>query len=163
MRGKGSLFFVNASAAKQHRSFMKMFSLSSVLLLACVAVATMVAGCGTTSPSPVDPCSNTTITIGRFTNGSPVSPGQGQVWTTYFAATVLPSTATVYVVDLNIAAGCKAPWIAVSGDTSAVQLSPASGLGQGQVELFTPANTGAQRSTRVTIAGQTATITQGGR
>jgi hypothetical protein len=35
--------------------------------------------------------------------------------------------------------------------------------GRSQVELFMPANTGAQRSTLVTIAGQTASITQAGR
>jgi hypothetical protein len=129
----------------------------------CVAGAAILSGCGTTGPSPVDPCSNTSITIGLPSNNSPASPGQGQVWTSYFAATVLPSTATVYIVDLNIAAACKAPWLAVSADTSAVQLSPASGIGRHQVELFMPTNTGAQRSTLVTIAGQTATIKQSGR
>ena len=63
-------------------------------------------------------------------------------------ATVLPAQPSVYVVDINFApAGCLATWTAVSADTSAVQLSPASGSGRSQVELFMPANTGAQRST----------------
>ena len=85
------------------------------------------------------------------------------VWTAYFQATVLPAQPSVYVVDINFApAGCMATWRAVSADTAAVQLSPASGSGPSQVELFMPANTGAQRSTLVTIAGQTASIIQRG-
>lgn len=130
-----------------------------------MALALTLAGCGSddpTSPTPVT-CSNTAITIGAFTNGAPLSPGQGLVWTTHFAASVLPAQASVYVVDLNFTpAGCVASWTAVSADTSAVQLSPASGSGKSQVELFMPANNGAQRSTLVTIAGQTAVITQRG-
>jgi hypothetical protein len=86
------------------------------------------------------------------------------VWTSYFQSTVLPAQSSVYVVDINSApAGCLTTWTAVSADTSAVQLSPASGTGRSQVELFMPANTGAQRSTLVTIAGQTASVTQAGR
>ena len=86
------------------------------------------------------------------------------VWTSYFQSTVLPAQSSVYVVDLNFTpAGCVTTWTAVSADTSAVQLSPAVGNGRSQVELFMPANTGAQRSTPVTIAGQTASITQAGR
>jgi hypothetical protein len=86
------------------------------------------------------------------------------VWSSHFGATILPAEPSVYVVDLNFApAGCLATWTAVSADTSAVQLSPASGSGRSQVELFMPADTGAQRSTLVTIAGQTASITQRGR
>jgi hypothetical protein len=83
------------------------------------------------------------------------------VWTSYFQATVLPAQSSVYVVDINSAPiGCLTTWTAVSADTAAVQVSPASGTGRGQVELFMPANPGEQRSTLVTIAGQTATITQ---
>jgi hypothetical protein len=94
---------------------------------------------------------------------APPTPGQGMVWTTYFAATILPSQATAYVVDVNAApSGCLTSWTAVSANTSAVQLSPAGGSGRGQVELFMPANLGAQRSD-VTIAGQRATIVQAGR
>ena len=126
----------------------------------------MLSGCGSstnpTSPTTVG-CS-TAITIGMFTNGAPPSPGQGMVWTSYFQATVLPAQASVYVVDLNATpAGCLTAWTAVSANTAAVQLSPASGTGRSQVELFMPANAGEQRSTLVTIAGQTATITQAGR
>jgi hypothetical protein len=109
-------------------------------------------------------CTDAVITIGVFPNGAPASPGQGMVWTAYFETTVLPAEPSVYVVDLNFApAGCFASWTAVSADTSAVQLSPASGSGRSQVELFMPANTAAQRSTLVTIAGRTASITQRGR
>jgi hypothetical protein len=125
----------------------------------------MLSGCGKepTSPTPIA-CSAASITIGVFLNGSPPSPGQGMVWTSYFGATVLPAQPSVYAVDLNFApAGCLVTWTAVSADTSAVQLSPASGSGRSKVELFMPANTGAQRSTLVTIAGQTASITQSGR
>jgi hypothetical protein len=89
------------------------------------------------------------------------------LWTSYFLATVLPAQPSVYVVDINASpAGClpsETTWTAVSANTSAVQLSPASGSGRSQLELFMPANTGAQRSTLVTIAGQTASITQAGR
>ena len=131
----------------------------------CVAFAAMLSGCGNpTSPTPIVACGAAVITIGVFSNGAPASPGQGMVWTSHFEATVLPAQASVYVVDINFApAGCLATWTAVSADTSAVQLSPASGSGRSQVELFMPANTGAQRSTLVTIAGQTASITQRGR
>jgi len=134
-----------------------------VRISVCIAFAAMLSGCGATSPTPVGACSNTVITIGVFSNGAPASPGQGMVWTSHFAATVLPAQASVYVVDINPApAGCMASWTAVSADTSAVQVSPASGSGRSQVELFMPANSGAQRSTLVTIAGQTASITQSG-
>jgi len=86
------------------------------------------------------------------------------VWTSYFQATVLPAQSSVYVVDINSApAGCLTTWTAVSANTFAVQLSPASGTGNRQVELFMPPNTGSQRSTLVTIAGQTGSITQAGR
>ena len=131
-----------------------------------VAFALTVAGCDSSDPTSPTPtaCSATAITIGRFTNGAPASPGQGMVWTSYFESTSLSADASVYIVDLNFSpSGCVANWTAVSADTSAVQLSPAAGTGRGQVELFMPPNNGAQRSTRVTIAGQTATITQRGR
>ena len=86
------------------------------------------------------------------------------VWTSYFQATVLPAQTSVYIVDINSApAGCLTTWTAVSANTAAVQLSPASGTGRSQVELFMPANTDAQRSTLVTIAGQAASITEAGR
>jgi hypothetical protein len=140
-----------------------------VRILVCVAFAAMLSGCGKdadpTSPTPIVACSSSVITIGVFPNGSPASPGQGMAWTTYFGATVLGAQPSVYVVDINFApAGClPTTWTAVSGDTSAVQLSPASGSGRSQVELFMPANAGAQRSTLVTIAGQTASVTQSGR
>jgi predicted flavoprotein YhiN len=137
-----------------------------VRICVCAAFTAMLSGCGTgpTSPTPNVACSAAVITIGVFSNGAPASPGQGMVWTSYFGATVLPAQPSVYVVDLNFApVECLAAWTAVSADTSAVQLSPASGSGRSQVELFMPANTGAQRSTLVTIAGQTASITQRGR
>jgi hypothetical protein len=128
-----------------------------------LALAAMLSGCGS-SAGPTTPTCTVAITIGRFPNGSPASPGQGMVWTSYFQATVLPAQATVYAVDLNFTpAGCLTPWTAVSANTSAVQLSPASGSGRGQVELFMPANSGEQRSTVVTIAGQSATVTQAAR
>ena len=131
-----------------------------------VAAALLTAACNLppTSPTPIVACSDTVITIGVFSNGAPASPGQGMVWTSHFEATVLAAQPSVYVVDINFApAGCLATWTAVSADTSAVQLSPASGSSRSQVELFMPANTGAQRSTLVTIAGQTTSITQRGR
>ena len=134
------------------------------LLISATAIA-MLSGCGSsTNPTgPTPPCS-AAITIGVFSNGAPPSPGQGMIWTSYFQTTVLPAQASVYVVDINSApAGCLTTWTAVSADTSAVQLSPASGTGRSQVELFMPANNGSQRSTLVTIAGQSASITQAGR
>jgi hypothetical protein len=133
----------------------------------CVALVTVLSGCGSsgdpTSPTSPIGCS-TAITIGMFSNSAPASPGQGMVWTSYFQATILPSQASVYVVDINSTpAGCLTTWTAVSANTSAVQLSPTTGTGHSQVELFMPANTGAQRSTLVTIAGQSVSITQAGR
>ena len=133
----------------------------------CVGFAAMLSGCGS-SADPTRPTSPaeciTAITIGTFSNGAPASPGQGMLWTSYFQATILPAQSSVYVVNITSApAGCLTTWTAVSANGAAVQLSPASGTDRGQVELFMPANTGAQRSTLVTIAGQTATITQAGR
>jgi hypothetical protein len=86
------------------------------------------------------------------------------VWTAYFQSTVLPAQSSVWIVDIKGApTGCVvAAWTAVSNNTAAVQVSPASGTGD-QVELFMPPNTGDQRTTLVTIAGQTATVTQAGR
>src|SRR3954470_4022535 len=137
-----------------------------IRILIGVAFAAMLSGCGSSDPtSPTSPigCSPV-ITIGIFSNGAPPSPGQRLVVGAYFQATVLPAQASVYVVDINSTpAGCLGAWTAVSADTSAVQLSPASGTGRSQVELFMPANTGAQRSTLVTIAGQVGSITQAGR
>lgn len=137
-----------------------------VRISVCVAFAAMLSGCDAdpTSPTPIVACTDAVITIGVFPNGAPPSPGQGMAWTSYFESTVLPVQASVYVVDVNFApAGCLTNWTAVSADTSAVQLSPASGSGRSQVELFMPGNTDAQRSTLVTIAGRTASITQSGR
>ena len=132
-----------------------------------LALAAMLSSCGSsagpTGPTPPVGCS-VAITIGMFQNGAPASPGQGMAWRSYFQATVLPAQPSVYVVDINSApAGCLTTWTAVSANTSAVQLSPASGTGRSQVELFMPGNNGAQRSTLVTIAGQTTSVTQAGR
>ena len=92
------------------------------------------------------------------------SPAQGTRYEFYFSSNLLAPAAAVYLVDVNAAPpGCTTAWTAVSANTGAVQLSPAGGSARGQVELFIPANTGAARSTAVTIAGQAATVTQGGR
>jgi hypothetical protein len=134
-----------------------------IRIAACVGLAAVLSGCDSYT-EPTSPTCSTVITIGLFSNGAPASPGQGMVWTSYFKAAVLPAQPSVYVVDINSApAGCLTTWTAVSANTAAVQLSPASGTGRSQVELFMPANPGEQRSTLVTIAGQTATITQAGR
>ena len=131
-------------------------------LCVCAAFVLTLSSCD--KDVPTSPTCDVAITIGAFSNGAPPTPGQGTPWTSFFAATVLPAQALVYIVDLNFSpSGCLTPWTAVSSDTSAVQVSPASGNGRGQVELFMPANTGAQRSTNVTIAGQTAVVTQSGR
>jgi hypothetical protein len=136
-----------------------------IRLLVCLTFAAMLSGCGSGLATPTSPAGcSPIITIGVFSNGAPASPGQGMAWTSYFQATLLPAAAAVYVVDINsVPAGCLTTWTAVSANTSAVQLSPASGTGRSQVELFMPANTGAQRSTLVTIANQTASVTQAGR
>lgn len=130
------------------------------------ALAAVLTGCGpSAAPAAPRPACSTTITIGRLPNGSPASPGQGPVWTAYFGGTALTAQSSVYVVDISFgSAGCSTAWTASSADTTAVQLSPAIGVGRGQVELFMPDNAGAQpRSTVVTIADQTASITQAGR
>ena len=137
-----------------------------IRICVCVAFAAMLSGCdpATDPTTPTSPIAcRSAITIGVFSNGAPASPGQGMVWTSYFQTTVLPAQASVYVVDINSApAGCLTTWTAVSANTSAVQLSPASGTGRSQVELFMPANASTARSTLVTIAGQAASITQAG-
>jgi len=140
---------------------------SRVLLagLLSIAIAAVGAGCGghsTSITSPADTTCTFTVTMTSFT--STPSPVQGLAYASFFSTKVFPATSDVYLVDVNAGpSGCLTPWTAVSADTSAVQLSPGGGSGRGQVELFMPANTGAQRSTLVTIAGQTATITQAGR
>jgi predicted flavoprotein YhiN len=145
----------------------------------CIVCAAMMSGCGSpagptpstpstpptipTSPTPPVECSSTIITIGRLSNGSAPSPGQGMEWASYFQTTVLPARSAVYFVDINFEpAGCIKSWTVVSADMSAVQLSPRSGAGPSKVELFMPANTGVQRSTMVTIAEQSVSITQAG-
>jgi hypothetical protein len=96
--------------------------------LLLVAAALVGAGCGSSTsptPAPAPAVCTFTITIGMFPIAPP-TPGQGMVWTTYFAATILPSQATVYLVDVNAApSGCLTSWTAVSANTSAVRLSPA--------------------------------------
>ena len=142
----------------------------SRLLVAClldVALAAVCANCGgqstsTTSPSVADTNCTFTVTMTSFT--STPSPVQGLAYASFFSTNVLPPVPAVYLVDVNAAPpGCLTAWTAVSADTSAVQLSPAGGSSRGQVELFVPANTGAARSTAVTIAGQRAMIAQAGR
>jgi hypothetical protein len=145
----------------------------------CLAVAVMLSGCGDrerlppstpvppppTGPTPIVECSGALpITINRSSSLGPIPRAEGMVWTSYFQATLLTAQPAVFIVDLFFEPdGCVAPWTAVSEDTSAVQLSPKSGNGRAQVELFMPLNNGARRTTLVTIAGQTASITQSGR
>ena len=82
----------------------------------------------------------------------------------YFATTLVPSQAIVYIVDVTtVPVGCFTPWTVVPSNINAVNVSPFSGNGRGRVELFMPPNPGAARQTTVTIAGQTAVITQAGR
>lgn len=139
-----------------------------IRIAVCAAIAATLSACGS-STSPIGPtsplpCITATITIGRSSNGAPASPGQGMLWGSYFQTTVLAARSAVYIVDITPApAGCVAtPWTAVSADGAAVQLSPARGTGLGKVELFIVPNTGAQRSTLVTIAEQSVLITQAG-
>ena len=94
------------------------------------------------------------------------SPSQGAPWLSFFSTNVTQAVGAVaYFVDVDAApSGClPATWTAVSANTSAVQLSPPSGNGSSRVEIFPTTNTGPARSTAVTIAGQTATLTQAGR
>jgi hypothetical protein len=94
---------------------------------------------------------------------TPPPPVEGLPYALFFSTKVFPPASAVYLVDVNAGPpGCQMPWTAVSANTSAVQLSPAGGRGRGQVELFLPPNTGAPRSTVVTIAGEAATIAQAG-
>ena len=128
--------------------------------------AGLCAGCGSsatsTAPSPGVTGCTFTVTMTSFT--STPSPAQGTRYQFFFASAVLSSTAAVYLVDVNAGpAGSLTAWQALSANTSAVQLSRAGGTGRGQVELFIPANTGAPRSTDVTIAGGRATVVQAGR
>jgi hypothetical protein len=134
----------------------------------CGATAIVVcAACGsspttTTSPSGSPTPCTFTVTMTSFT--STPSPAQGTRYQFFFSSAILPSTAAIYLVDVNAApTGCATAWQAVASNRDAVNLSPASGTGRGQVELFMPANTGAQRSTDVTIAGERATVVQAGR
>jgi len=137
-----------------------------IAILVCAAVPVLFFGCGSpsspTSPPTVPSACTFTVTMTSFT--STPSPAQGTRYEFFFASNVQAPAAVVYLVDVNAApSGCTTAWTAASANTSAVQVSPAGGGGRGQVELFIPANAGAQRATLVTIAGQSATITQLGR
>ena len=51
------------------------------------------------------------------------SPAQGTRYQFFFSSAILPSTAAVYLVDVNAAPpGCSTAWQAASANTSAVQL-----------------------------------------
>jgi hypothetical protein len=111
-------------------------------------------------PTRLTGCSFT-VTMTSFT--STPSPVQGTRYDFFFSNTILASASAVFLVDVNAAPiECTTAWTAVSANTSAVQVSPVGGSGQGQVELFIPANSGAPRATEVTIAGVRATIQQAG-
>ena len=134
-----------------------------VLLFAAIPSVFSACGRAASPTSPAITACTYTLTIGSFT-AAPPSPAQGLPYASYFSATLLPAQASVYLIDvISAPAGCQIPWAAVSASNTAVQVSPASGSGRGQVELFMPQNAGAQRSTTVTIAGQAAAITQAGR
>ena len=143
-----------------------MRTLRTWMTFLCGATAIVVcAACGSspttasTQGSPT-PC---TFTVTMTSLTSTPSPAQGTRYQFFFSSTVA-STPAVYFVDVNAAPpGCSTAWQAVSANTSAVQLSPAGGTARGQVELFIAANTGGQRSTDVTIAGERATVVQAGR
>jgi hypothetical protein len=164
LKGAAINDIIYSSLSPSPSAFIRFIMLIRIPVCLTLAAA-MLPGCGSGVASPTSPveCSPI-ITIGVFSNGAPASPGQGMGWTSYFQATLLPAAPAVYVVDINsVPAGCLTAWTAVSANTSAVQLSPASGTRRSQVELFMPANTSEQRSTVVTIAGQTAVVTQAGR
>ena len=127
--------------------------------------ATAIGVCGGCSPStPAVPTGCTfTITMTSFSTAPP-SPAQGIRYELFFSSNVLAPAAGVYLVDVNAApAGCTTAWTAISANRDAVQLSPAGGIGRGQVELFIPPNTGVARTTAVTIAGWQAIVSQAGR
>jgi hypothetical protein len=71
------------------------------------------------------------------------------------------SAAGSTAVNVSVSpSGCEPPdWTATSGAAFAT-LSPGSGSGNGSVTVNYTANTGAQRTGTVTVAGQTVTITQ---
>jgi hypothetical protein len=65
-------------------------------------------------------------------------------------------------VDVTVTAGATCAWTASSGAPWVTVASGASGTGNGLVHLAIDANTGAARSTVVTIAGQPFTVQQPG-
>lgn len=125
---------------------------------------TTVACTSTMSPTPGDPNATCTFSVTMFMfpdRGAPAPTGTP--FATFFGNNVLVAGSAVYFVDVNATPnGCGTAWTAVSGNTGAVQVSPASGRGVGRVEIFIPPNTGANRSSTLTVAGLSATITQNG-
>jgi hypothetical protein len=151
---------------------MKRWSLASAVVMMAprawarvVLSATMIgvcAGCDNTSP-PVAP-TDCIFTVTMTSIPPTPSPVQGMLYESFFASNILVPAAAVYLVDVNAApVGCTTAWTALSANRDTVQLSPAGGAGRGQVELFIPPNTGAARSTAVTIAGWQAIVSQAGR
>ena len=65
-------------------------------------------------------------------------------------------------VDVTVTTGATCAWTAASGAPWVTVASGASGIGNGGVHLAIDANTGAARSTVVTIAGQPFTVQQAG-
>ena len=135
-----------------------------ILLFAVIACLAPCCGASSTPlPATTAPSSTCTLSVTMSSFNLP-SLIQGMPFASYFATNVVPAQAVVDLVDVtSLPTGCFATWTAVSASTGAVQVSPAAGNGRGQVELFMPANTGAARTTTVSIAGQLATITQAGR
>jgi len=135
---------------------------SSAAVILAATVIVFCGGCDNSSP-PAGP-TNCIFTVTMTSIGTTPSPAQGMLYETFFSNNLLVPAAAVYLVDVNAApAGCTTAWTAVSANRDTVQLSPASGAGRGQVELFIPPNTGAARSTAVTIAGWQAIVSQAGR
>jgi hypothetical protein len=129
------------------------------------SLSLLIAGCGSnpvTGPVDPGPCTFSVTMSAPGFGTLPVAIGES--FAPFFASNVLPTGSAVYFVDVNASpAGCGTLWTAVSADTSAVQVSPASGHGVGRVEIFIPQSTGAARATTLAIAGSQTTVTQSGR
>ena len=102
---------------------------------------------------------NGTITIANQT--ITVTQNAACIFSISPSSLTAPATGAALSVSVAVGpAGCApATWTASSG-ASFITVSPANGTGNGSVTLTVSANTGGQRTGNVTIAGQTATVSQ---
>jgi all-beta uncharacterized protein len=99
------------------------------------------------------------ITVSGLNGSTTVTVNQAANSCVY---TVTPTSFTVPTSALSVSSGTSCAWTAVSNVGWITITGGASGSGIGGVNFVVAANTGAERSGTLTVAGKTVTFTQGG-